>query len=493
VLIHSPIQISLSHPLPSEISSSCMNSLESPVTSIREGLSSTGCLHCRVLCGAKAKVAIGDLLCGSSLGCHPSELLGRSILLATSDQLAAALALIQLDGVVERIVICPPETPTKQFPLLAQKGRVDTIVSDYELPDRDCLAGLSRISCGSAAQSTKAVQVDRRPTEWVLLSSGTTDVPKMIVHNLISLMAPIGGPASAGSKIVWGTFYDIRRYGGLQMFLRAVMRGGSLVLSSATETTGEYLMRLSEHGVTHLSGTPSHWRRALMSPEARRIAPSYVRLSGEIADQAILNTLHSFYPNAAIGHAFASTEAGVAFEVNDGLAGFPAAMLGNHNGVEMKVCNDSLRIRSSRAASRYLDGENGVLVDAEGFVDTGDIVELRGDRYYFLGRRNGVINVGGLKVYPEEVEAVINRHPAVRMSVVRPRRNPITGSLVSAEVMLKEASQPDGMNGRTAAAISGEILEICRQSLPHYKIPAIVRYVSSLEVAAAGKLVRRLA
>jgi acyl-CoA synthetase (AMP-forming)/AMP-acid ligase II len=308
----------------------------------------------------------------------------------------------------------------------------------------------------------------------------------MIVHNLISLTAPIGMVTSPGTRVVWGTFYDIRRYGGLQMFLRAVMGGGSLMLSSAAEPTGEYLTRLGEHGVTHLSGTPSHWRRALMSPEAHRVAPSYVRLSGEIADQTILNTLHSFYPEAAIGHAFASTEAGVAFEVNDGLAGFPAAMLESHTGVEMKVSNDSLHIRSNRTASRYLDGENGVLADDEGFVDTGDIVERRSDRYYFLGRRNGVINVGGLKVYPEEVETVINRHPAVRMSVVRPRRNSITGSLVSADVMLKEASQPDS---RTAA-IRIEILEICRQSLASHKIPAILRYVSSLEVAAPGKLAR---
>ena len=106
----------------------------------------------------------------------------------------------------------------------------------------------------------------------------------------------------------------------------------------------------------------------------------------------------------------------------------------------MKVCNDSLHIRSNRIASTYLDGVSALLADDEGFVDTGDIVELRGDRYYFLGRRNGVINVGGLKVYPEEVEAVINHHPAVRMSAVRARRNPITGALVSAEVMLKQSS-----------------------------------------------------
>ena len=475
-----------------ETSSSCTHSLEHPVTSIRDRLSSSECLPGGVLWGAKASVAVSNLPASSSLECHPSDLLGRSVLLATTDQLATALVLIQADGIADRIVICPPETPPKQFRLLAQKGGVDTVISDHELPDQECLAGLARIHCGSVVRPVKAAQVAHRRTEWVLLSSGTTDVPKMVVHTLTSLMAPIGSATSAPGQVVWGTFYDIRHYGGLQMFLRAVMGGGSLVLSNAPETTGEYLMRLAGHGVTHLSGTPSHWRRALMSPEARRIAPSYVRLSGEIVDQAILNTLHSFYPNAGIGHAFASTEAGVGFEVNDGLAGFPAALLGRHSGVEMKVCNGSLRIRSNCAASRYLDGENGVLADAEGFVDTGDIIEQRGDRCYFLGRRNGVINVGGLKVYPEEVEAVITRHPAVRMSLVRARRNPLTGSLVCAEVMLEAGSQPNGTDGRTTAVIGSEILEICRQSLAHHKIPAILRYVSSLEVAAAGKLIRRL-
>src|SRR5204862_3516120 len=187
-----------------------------------------------------------------------------------------------------------------------------------------------------------------------------------------------------------------------------------------------------------VSGTPSHWRRALMSPQSRAIEPCYIRLSGEIADQAMLNTLHSFYPQAGLGHAFASTEAGVGFEVNDGLEGFPASMVGALGPVEIKVEDGSLRLRSGRTATRYVGGDSAALTAADGFVDTGDIVERRGDRYYFLGRRSGVINIGGLKAYPEEVEAVINRHPAVRMSVVRSRRSPITGALVVAYMVLKE-------------------------------------------------------
>ena len=157
-------------------------------------------------------------------------------------------------------------------------------------------------------------------------------------------------------------------------------------------------------------------------------------------------------------------------------------MVGAPGDVEIKVEDGSLRLRSARTATRYVGGEGAALTAADGFVDTGDIVERRGDRYYFLGRRSGVINIGGLKVYPEEVEAVINRHPAVRMSVVRSRRSPITGALVVADVVLKEERDGD---------VKREILQICHENLAPHKVPATVRFVPALDVAAAGKLARR--
>ena len=80
------------------------------------------------------------------------------------------------------------------------------------------------------------------------------------------------------------------------------------------------------------------------------------------------------------------------------------------------------------------------------------MVELRGDRYYFVGRRDGVINVGGLKVHPEEVEAVINRHPRVQMSLVRARKNPFTGAVVVADVVAKcEPGHVDAIRGHRGA------------------------------------------
>jgi acyl-CoA synthetase (AMP-forming)/AMP-acid ligase II len=281
----------------------------------------------------------------------------------------------------------------------------------------------------------------------------------------------------------------MRRYGGLQVFFRAVLGGGSFVLSSVAEPVGDYLLRLGAHRATHVLGTPSHWRRALMSPQARAIAPRYVRLSGEIADQAILDSLRAFYPDAGIIHAFASTESGVGFEVGDGVEGFPPGVIGVHGEVEIKVVDGSLRFRSPRTARDYLGGGAAALIDADGFVDTGDMVELRNGRYYFLGRRSGIINVGGLKVHPEEVEAVINRHPAVRMSLVRSRRSPITGAVVVADVVLNADGALDGSRAGAAPCV-GEILQLCRDRLSPHKVPAIIHVVPALGVAPAGKLAR---
>jgi acyl-coenzyme A synthetase/AMP-(fatty) acid ligase len=339
-----------------------------------------------------------------------------------------------------------------------------------------------------------------RTTEWVLLTSGTTGAPKLVVHTLATLTGAIFPAQPPQSDVVWGTFYDIRRYGGMQILLRALLGGGSLIVSGTGEPVADYLARLAKHGATHVSGTATHWRRALMSAAASMIHPRYVRLSGEIADQGILNSLRSFYADARVGHAFASTEAGVGFEVNDGLEGFPASILDAPGSVEARVVDGSLRIRSDRTALGYLveplEGASAARVgvlqsvsDADGFVDTGDIIERRGDRCLFLGRRTGVINVGGNKVYPEEVEAAINRHPAVRMSLVRSRRNPITGSLVAADIVLNDGTPPPGA-GAIAETLRQEILGICRATLPPYKIPASLRFVSALDVAAAGKLAR---
>jgi hypothetical protein len=90
-----------------------------------------------------------------------------------------------------------------------------------------------------------------------------------------------------------------------------------------------------------------------MSGEAALLKPQYVRLSGEVADQAVLDHLRAVYPQARIAHAFASTEAGVAFDVNDGLAGFPTAYIDEPSGEILLRAGPHAANRSRRNAARY--------------------------------------------------------------------------------------------------------------------------------------------
>ena len=193
------------------------------------------------------------------------------------------------------------------------------------------------------------------------------------------------------------------------------------------------------------------------------------------------------FPAASIGHAYASTEAGVGFAVNDGREGFPADIVGsNRDGVEMKVEDGSLRIRSRRTAHAYVGRNAAALTDRDGFVDTGDMVELRGDRYHFVGRRGGIINIGGLKVHPEEIEAVINRQPEVRMSRAKSRRSPITGAH-------RGRRCHSGRRLPTQAAATKSATRswpIAGHRWRPHKVPAMIKFVSSLDITAAGKLAR---
>jgi len=436
-----------------------------------------------------ARLCVNDLAHGTSFGGRLAALAGRSIVVATSSQLTAALALIELDGMARRVTILPPDTAADHLGALIACAEADAVVIDAGTLDHEALDLPVRIVCTPAIVPAEEHSLPYVPTEWVLLTSGTSGVPKMAAHSLASLIAPIGAGQSLDGAVVWGTFYDIRRYGGLQIFLRAIIGGASLVLSCAGESIADHLARLGRCGVTHLSGTPSHWRRALMSPEIGKIAPRYVRLSGEIADQAILGSLRATFPEAGIGHAYASTEAGVAFEVDDGRAGFPTDFLDyDRDGVELKLVDGALRIRSPRTAERYLGTQHAALRDGDGFVDTGDMVARRDDRYVFAGRRGGIINVGGLKIHPEEIEAVINRHPQVRMSLVRPKQSPVTGAIVVADVVLKTDC---AHAGGAQQQIKNDILQLCRDALPRYKVPAAISIVPALDVGATGKLARR--
>ena len=438
----------------------------------------------RAISDAHRVVSLTDILEHSCLADRIGELSGRSVLMAVSDQLISGLVMTEIDGVARRMLLCPPDLNTDHLQSLMDDADIDAVVTDHPERWRDSDVKLV-VPAGPPARAASQVKTERA-TEWLMLTSGTSGVPKIAAHTLEALTGAIVADGPARNAAVWATFYDIRRYGGLQIFLRAIVGGGSMVLSSPHEVLADHVTRLQARGVTHISGTPSHWRKLLMSGSTSHFSPRYVRLSGEIADQAVLDGLAAAFPTASIGHAYASTEAGVGFAVNDGREGFPADIVGvNRDGIEMKVEDGSLRIRSRRTAHAYIGRNAAELTDRDGFVDTGDMVERRGDRYYFVGRRGGIINIGGLKVHPEEIEAVVNRQPEVRMSRAKSRRSPITGSIVVVDVILA-----DDADATRSDEIRKAILADCKASLAPHKVPAMIKFVSSLDITAAGKLAR---
>jgi len=432
----------------------------------------------RVLATQGHLLPLDEFECSSSLSPHLARLEGRSVILCVRDMAKAAAALIDLDGWAGRIVLCPPGWSASALESAARVAEADALVYDGEDAAPPLRVEIAA-PCRLPLQPLKRPRAASRETEWILPTSGTSGPPKLVQHTLRTLMSAIGDAPLQQ----WATFYDIRRYGGLQIFLRALSGRGSLCLGSPEESVVSLLRRFGAARVTHVSGTPSHWRKVLMSGEGRLIDPDYVRLSGEIADDAVLGALRDLYPRARIGHAYASSEAGVVFTVDDGKAGFPPSLLESEGAVRMKVVDGVLKVRSDRCALRFIGAGAPPLVDSDGFVDTGDMVEPRGDRLYFLGRRSGVINVGGAKVHPEEVEAALNAHPAVRASRAFARKNPITGAVVFAEVMLRDPRMAHPVCER-------DILAACRARLGPHSAPAGLKFVAELRMSDAGKLVR---
>ena len=405
----------------------------------------------RVVVTQAYTLPLQSLETGSTLAGQAAAFQDCSVILRVRDMAKAAAALIELDGWAKRIFLVPPGWDAEKVAGAARDVEADALACDDDsdpIAHRFALVAPVQLPVSPA----HAPYVGARATEWVLPTSGTSGRPKLAVHDLRTLVNAIK-PAPHQE---WATFYDIRRYGGLQIFLRALAGQGSLQLSGTDESAESFLGRISGAHVTHISGTPTHWRRVMMSGAGLSIDPGYVRLSGEIADDAVLKGLADLYPRAGIEHAYASTEAGVVFTVGDGCAGFPADLLDRRGDIEMKITDGALHVRSARRALRLLGEDAPSLVDAEGFVDTGDMIERRGDRCLFVGRRGGIINIGGAKAHPEEIEAALNAHEAVSASRAFARKSPITGALVMADVVLRGAFAQADNSPRAGAPLRGD-------------------------------------
>lgn len=300
-------------------------------------------------------------------------------------------------------------------------------------------------------------------TTWVFQSSGTTGEHKEIAHTVTDIKRTLR--TSESRLVTWSFLTDITKMAGFQVVLEAVARGESLVIPDRGMSIVEKIGFLNEHGVTHLSATPSQFRQTLSVPGSSSLPLRQITLGGEVADQKILDGLREAFPESRITHVYATTETGPVFAVSDGIEGFP----------ESQLRKESNRVVVSEAS------EIGIVSTAKSQIYwTGDLVELRDGRFRFRGRSSDVINVGGSKVNPNYVESIILAHPDVKDCLVAGRESTVLGQLVVAKVSLH----------RENANIVEELRALCKSSLPKYAFPRTFTVVDQLKYSDAGKKVR---
>lgn len=330
---------------------------------------------------------------------------------------------------------------------------------------------------GDCAQMTD----DMPATRWWLATSGTSGTPKLIGHTLAGLSGKTRVSAFSRS-LCWGLVYQPYRFAGLQVVLQALLSGATLVDARGPEPD-QRIAVMAQHGVNALSATPSLWRALLMTGRLTQLGLTQLTLGGEIADQALLSWLRRLFPQAKLLHIYASTEAGVGFTVADGKAGFPAQWLDEQNSeapIRMRV--DAQQHLLVRPASGAVAGIVPARIDADGFLDTEDLVQVGEDRVLFLGRAGGVINVGGNKVHPEQVEQVILAVPGVAQARVYGKSSSMLGQLVAADVVAVDPQQ------QTVLQLA--VMKHCLKHLARYQMPARLNWVTSIQAGDAGKMTR---
>ena len=409
---------------------------------------------------------------------------GKRVILFIRDTIELVKALALLDGSAGSM--CPISTgiSKKELCHLVSNNNFDAVISDLSEEDLEIFNEFN-ISAFKSSEldliKQKGIEPLNQSTEWLVPTSGTTSLPKLVSHTLASLAAASLRRERFNQKHeIWGQFYDVTRYAGYQTLLNSLLNGNTLVTLPAEDSIHEKVERCAEEYVTHISATPSQWRKILMTgASAKRIPLEQIVLGGEAADQKILDALSSFYPNAKITHTYASTEAGLGLSVSDRLAGFPILFLENKGGFsEISIRDERLFLRSIFGATSYVGGKS--LQDSQGWIDTGDLVKIEGDRFFVIGRQNGIINIGGDKVNPENVRQTLLEHPDVIQANVFGKESPITGMILAANIQLNSDVEEE--------LVKASIKSFIEENLQTKDQPRLIRFVDNIELTITGKL-----
>lgn len=313
----------------------------------------------------------------------------------------------------------------------------------------------------------------------VVFTSGTTGKPKAVHHNWSKLKSAAAFVPKRLAQSKWLMAYSSTSFAGLQVFFSAYLSEGQIVYQNRYEKDFTDLCRLIvEHKVDVISATPTFWRMivAVWQFPAGGFSVKQATLGGEIVTQDILDAIRGMFKPERITHIYASTEAGSSIVVTDGREGFPLAFLEKSGDVEIQIRDDALYIRSPRSMSGYIDSMSHMNED---WIDTGDLVEVIGERVFFRGRADGCINVGGSKVMPEEIERVVASFPGIVDCRIYQKKSPITGAIIALDIVTR------------ARNFNIELLRAyLRSKLTAYKFPRQIKLVEKIEVSQSGKKAR---
>ena len=390
-------------------------------------------------------------------------------------------AITALDGNVDAFCALSTRLNKEDLEEILRQWSFDLVIMDEEIGYKDLFQtyGIRCVNLDQVIGSSVAKRIVSS-TKWLVPTSGTTSAPKLVVHSFETLAQnALAGKRAGMDQQTWAMLYDITRFAGYQVFLYSMLMGHQLVFTGFDMPIEQRIDFWANNDVTHFSATPSLWRKILMCPTSSKLKPSQITLGGEAADQTILSLLSEKYPSARLTHIFASTEAGVGLAVSDRRAGYPLSYLNkSFNGVDIKCKSGRLHVRSNVQPNGY--AKSAQFADEDGWIDTGDIMELTDDRFFIIGRENGVINVGGDKVVPEVVRTALLSCDCISEAIVYGKNSPFTGKIVAADVVLMPA-----IAAIDARKVIDEHLAGILNKAQH---PRHIRFVPEINVNDTGKV-----
>lgn len=314
----------------------------------------------------------------------------------------------------------------------------------------------------------------RQNKDWsaALLTSGTTGRPKKVIHTLETLTRTVKINDRFRDH-VWAFAYNPTHMAGLQVFFQALFNQNTIVYAfdGRQRQLGEHIRR---YAITHISATATFYRNVI--PHLRGdVYPSVkaVTFGGEKYDPHLEGSIATLFPKAKIRNIYASTEAGSLFTANGDIFEIGEEM---EKLVRFTEANELMIHRS------LLGGSDTFSLDGE-WYRTGDIVELEGDgRFRFVSRETELINIGGYKVNPSEVENTLIQVPGVLNLLVKAKANSVTGQILVMDVV-KDTGYED-------AALKKAIKQYATEQLQEWKVPRIIKFVDDIPGSRTGKKVR---